>query len=115
MSETLQSLASLWQNIQVKNPRYRDVLLTYDVVFRTGVNPMWAENALKNVVVSRYMPWSTGAAAGASLSNRIDYYDVMATLQQQPYVDHVSSLMLDGLEDSVQGADDEVLILCWSN
>lgn len=115
MSEALQSLASLWQNIQVANPRYRDVQLVYQIAFCAGVNPAWAERELREVVVARYMPWSTGGAAGASLANQIDYYDLMATLQQQPYVDHVSSLTLDGLEDSVKGNDDEVLILCWPN
>lgn len=115
MSEALQSLASLWQNIQVANPRYRDVQLVYQITFRAGVNPAWAERELREVVVARYMPWSTGGAAGASLASQIDYYDMMATLQQQSYVDHVSSLTLDGLEESVQGDDDEVLILCWPN
>ncbi|AOP98023.1 hypothetical protein [Enterobacter roggenkampii] len=115
MSNTLQSLASLWQNIQVRNPRYRDVQLEYDVKFYTGVNPMWAERELQNALIARYMPWSTGMTAGVSLANRLNYYDVMATLQQQPYVDHVIGLKLDGMEDSIQGDGDEVLILCWPN
>jgi hypothetical protein len=114
MQDFLQGLASLWQNIEVNNPRYRDVPLSYNVVCKEGVNPTWAERELRETLTAQYMPWSTGAAAGAVLASRIDYYEIMATLQQQPYVDHVVSLTLDGTEDSVQGQDDEVLILCWS-
>ncbi|WP_455872278.1 hypothetical protein [Serratia proteamaculans] len=113
MSNFLQGLASLWQNILVENPRYTDVLLEYEVAFKQGVNPAWAKRELHETLTAHYMPWSTGASEGVSLASRIDYYDVMATVQQQPYVDHVISLTLDGDEYSVQGADDEVLILCW--
>jgi hypothetical protein len=113
MSHFLQGLASLWQNIRVSNPRYIDVLLDYTVVFHPGVSRTWAERELRETLTAQYMPWSTGAASGASTANRIDYYEVMATLQQQPYVDHVVSLTLDGGENSVQGNDDMVLILCW--
>ncbi|KWK57637.1 hypothetical protein [Burkholderia ubonensis] len=115
MSRALQERASLWQNIRVENPRYRDVQLEYKVAFREGVNPAWAERELRKAVTTRYMRWSTGAAASASVANRLDYYEVIATLQQQPYVDHVVRVTLNGLENSVQGNDDEVLILCWPN
>ncbi|HEH9402155.1 TPA: hypothetical protein SIA35_004275 [Aeromonas sobria] len=113
MSDALQSHASLWQHIKVQNPRYRNVTLRYQVIFREGVNTSWAERKLREELVLHFMPWSLGAVVGASLANRIDYYDVVATLQQQPYVDHVMSLSLDGHTKSVQGDDDEVLILHW--
>lgn len=115
MRDMLQSLASPWQTILILNPRYRDVELSYDVVFRNGINVIWAERELQEVVIRRYMPWCKGGAVGVTLASRIDYYDVMATLQRQPYVAHVSRLTLDGVEDSVRGGDDEVLILCWPN
>lgn len=113
MSHFLQELASLWQNIRVENPSYIDVELMYEVQFRPGVSHTWAERELRETLISQYMPWSKEGGDGASVANRIDYYEVMATLQQQPYVDHVINLTLDGSEQSVQGKDDEVLILCW--
>ena len=113
MRRFLQLQASLWQNIQVVNPRYCDVALKYNVVFRAGVNPVRAEQDLRDALTAEYMPWSTGSASAVTVANRIDYYEVMASLQQQPYVDYVISLTLDDAENSVQGDDDEVLILCW--
>ncbi|KVP47941.1 hypothetical protein WJ88_00305 [Burkholderia ubonensis] len=113
MRRTLQELASPWQNIRVANPRYQDVQLVYQVTFCEGINPAWAERELREAVTNRYMPWSTGVARSVSVANRVDYYDVIATLQQQPYVDHVVGLTLNGAENSVQGDDDEVLILCY--
>ncbi|MHA1066698.1 hypothetical protein ACR9GP_22710 [Enterobacter ludwigii] len=113
MSEFLQQRASLWQSIKVKNPRYRDVLLNYKVSFKDGVNTAWAERELREALTAQYMPWSTDAAASVVLANRIDYYEVMASLQEKSYVDYIASLTLDHDEKSVQGEDDEVLILCW--
>ncbi|MCQ4054445.1 hypothetical protein [Aeromonas sp. SG16] len=114
MRNSLQQHSSLWQNITVQNPVYRNVDLSYQVVFRDGVNSDWAEKALRQEIISSFMPWSVGKAAAASLANYINYYEVVATLQRQTYVDHVVSLSLDGAEHSIRGRDDEVLILCWS-
>lgn len=113
MSHFLQGLASLWQSIRVENPSYIDVELVYEVQLRPGVSQTWAERELRETLTAQYMPWSTGAVDGVSAANRIDYYEVMATLQQQPYVDHVITLTLNGGENAVQGQDDQVLILCW--
>lgn len=114
MGRTLQDLASPWQDIRVVNPSYRDVVLDYEVVFSDGVNPLYAGRALRQALEACYMPWSVGAAGGVTLARRIDYYGVLAQIQQQPGVDHVVSLTLDGQSGSVQGSDDEVLILRWS-
>lgn len=113
MSKFLQSRASLWQNIQVMNPSYRDVSLEYKVKFRTGVNITWAEQELRKSIVSRYIPWFGEYELNLSTLNVIDYYDLMGFLQQSPNVDYVSSLMLNGKEESVIGGSNEVLILCW--
>lgn len=113
MQNALKNKASLWQNIEVSNPCYRNVNLCYQVSFRKGVNSAWAEKSLRNEITACYMPWSVGSTAGATTGNRIDYYEVIATIQNQSYVDHVVSLSLDGQQSSIQGMDDEVLILCW--
>lgn len=113
MSKTLQSLASLWQKIKVVNPSYRDVLVTYKLIYRSGVNPSWAEQELRNRIIDRYMPWCSGNSFSLPTLNRIDYYAFMAFLQQSPHIDHVTSLMLDGKEESIIGANDQVLVLCW--
>lgn len=112
MQNVLQQHGSLWQQIVVKNPEYRNVSLSYHVVFRNGVNKDWAEQALRKEIISSFIPWSAGKMAAATLANRIDYYQVVDTLQRQTYVDHVVNVTLDGHKHSITGKDDEVLILC---
>ncbi|MPY24380.1 hypothetical protein [Shewanella sp. YLB-07] len=113
MSLYLQDLASSWQDIRVVNPRYRNVSLAYQVVFKEGVNPNYAEQQLRQSITDHYMPWGVGNATSIVLANHLGYYDILTYIQQQSYVDHVLNLTLNGAEDSVQGVDDEVLVLQW--
>jgi hypothetical protein len=115
MSRYLQNITSPWQNICVENPRYRDVSLAYNLAFKDGINPNYAEQQLRQFIAEHYMPWGTGEAKSISRANRLDYYDVLARIQQHPFVDYVLSLSLEGTESSVQGADDEVLIIQWAD
>lgn len=111
MQTYLQSRASLWMDIVVANPQYREVKTDYEVVFTPGTNPDFGYRRLKEELAQRYMPWSLAGDAGAVLGNRIDYYDLVAWIEQRPYVSSVVSVTLDGEMASVQGADTEVLIL----
>lgn len=113
MSAHLKRLASPWQDIVVVNPRYRDVEVTLEVRFQAGVNPGYGYRQIQRALTGRYMPWSEDTTAGATPANRIDYYELMAHVQAQDGVDCVLNLALDGARASVQGQDDEVLVLVW--
>lgn len=114
MASYLQRLASPWQNIEVNNPNYRDVRIVYDLSFLPGVNPDYGYRQVRSALEQHYMPWSGDRPGGVKLASRLDYYDVIAQIQQQPEVDHVIDLTLDGTQSSIQGEDDEVLILVWA-
>lgn len=114
MSQYLQGLASSWQDIRVANPNYRDVSLVHRVTFNEGVNPNYAEQQLRQSITDHFMPWGTGNAPSIMLANHLDYYDILTYIEQQSYVEHVDLLTLDGEEESVQGENDEVLVLQWS-
>jgi hypothetical protein len=112
MAEYLQSLASPWASIALINPSYRDVLIAYDVTF--NVNPDYGYRKLKELLTSHYMPWAWDSQSGVALGNRLDYYGVIAWIQQQSFVERVNTLTLDGTAASVQGGEQEVLVLTWS-
>jgi len=113
MASYLERLATPWQSIVVENPKYIDVRIVYEVSFHAWMNPDYGYRELRLALEQHYMPWVGGAADSVKLENRLDYYDVVAQIQQQAYVDYVVSLTLDGDRESIQGADDEVLILTW--
>ena len=113
MASYLQRLASPWQNIMVKNPTYRDVNIQYVLSFHPGVNPDYGYRQVQQALEQHYMPWSNDQPGGVKLASCLDYYDVIAQIQQQAVVDHVVELTLDDKKDSIEGKDDEVLVLVW--
>lgn len=113
MSAYLQSRASAWADIQLINPSYRDVPIAYDVSF--NVNPDYGYRQLQESLTLRYMPWVAERNGGVTLGNILDYYGIIAWIQQQPWVVQLNSLTLDGGKVSVQGGRNEVLILTEFN
>lgn len=111
MAVYLQGLASAWSSIKVVNPIYTNVDLVYDVSF--NLNSDYADAQLRQALTLHYMPWVTGGLKGASAGNEIDYYGLIAFIQQQPYVTEVNSLKLNNAQATVQAALNEVLILNW--
>lgn len=113
MSAYLQSRASGWADIQLINPSYRDVPIAYDVSF--NVNADYGYRQLQESLTLRYMPWITERSSGVTLGNTLDYYGIIAWIQQQPWVVQLNSLTLDSGKVSVQGGRNEVLILTGFN
>ncbi len=109
MAAYLQTLASPWTSFAVINPTYRDVVLAYDVSF--NVNEDYGYRQLQSLLTLHFMPWSWQAQSGVALGNTLDYYGIIAWIQQQSFVMQVNSLTLDGNKASVQGNENEVLIL----
>lgn len=109
MAAYLQTLASPWTSFAVINPTYRDVVLAYDVSF--NVNEDYGYRQLQSLLTLHFMPWSWQAQSGVALGNTLDYYGIIAWIQQQSFVVQVNSLTLDGNKASVQGNENEVLIL----
>lgn len=113
MSAYLQSRASAWADFQLINPSYRDVIIAYDITF--NVNADYGYRRLQESLTLHYMPWVTERNSGATLGNTLDYYGIIAWIQQQPWVVQLNSLTLDGGKVSVQGERNEVLILSGFN
>ncbi|MFD0708297.1 hypothetical protein C6H64_02055 [Photorhabdus luminescens] len=120
MVEWLDQLSSPWTTIEINNPTYVDVPISYELVFASGVNPDYGRHQLQQELSRIYMPWGENIAIGVTPGNRIDYYQLLATIQQSPYVERVTSLTLqkgnpptDTVGKSIEADDDEVLILVW--
>ncbi|RAX14436.1 hypothetical protein [Photorhabdus bodei] len=120
MVEWLDQLSSPWTTIEINNPTYVDVPISYELVFASGVNPDYGRHQLQQELSRIYMPWGENIAIGVTPGNRIDYYQLLATIQQSPCVERVTSLTLqkgnpptDTVGKSIEADDDEVLILVW--
>ncbi len=121
MADWISQLSSPWTTPKIDNPKYVDVLISYQLVFVAGVNPDYGRHQLQQELSRKYMPWAEDSAIGVTTGNRIDYYPLLATIQQSPLVERVTNLTLkkspqtaEAVGDSVEAADNEVLILVWS-
>ncbi|PHM45301.1 hypothetical protein Xmau_00951 [Xenorhabdus mauleonii] len=121
MATWLQQKSSPWAEIEISNPKYVDVKISYDVIFKPNVNEDFGYRQLRQRLSETYMPWSIDEQRPVMLHNSISYYQLLATIQQQPLVERVIRLALhrsDATQDSdittsVEAKDNEVLILVW--
>ncbi|WP_337048344.1 hypothetical protein [Serratia liquefaciens] len=133
MAHWLAQYTSLWAAPTLKNPKYIDVTARYRVTFVAGINPDYGYRQLAAQLQHDYMPWATDRRQAVTPGNQVDYYRLLATLQQSPLVQSVNGLVLihDVIDDTgnciideegkctrvetqstVTARDDEVLILC---
>ncbi|MCT8351251.1 hypothetical protein [Photorhabdus kayaii] len=121
MVEWIKQLSSPWATLEISNPTYVDVNVNYQVTFTTDVNPDYGHHQLQQELSRKYMPWGENRAIGVTVGNHIDYYQLLATIQQSPLVERVTDLSLTianrttgAVGKSIEAADNEVLILVWS-
>lgn len=125
MAQWLAQYTSLWAAPTLKNPKYIDVTARYRVTFVAGINPDYGYRQLAAQLQHDYMPWATDRRQAVTPGNQVDYYRLLATLQQSPLVQSVNGLVLSHdvideegkctrveTQSTVTARDDEVLILC---
>ncbi|WP_289993551.1 hypothetical protein [Photorhabdus laumondii] len=122
MVEWLSQLSSPWATIEINNPTYVDVNVDYQVTFISGVNSDYGHHQLQQQLNRIYMPWAENPAIGVTTGNCIDYYQLLATIQQSPLVERVTDLSITianrttgAVGASIEANDDEVLILVWTD
>ncbi|MDC9591113.1 hypothetical protein PSI23_17925 [Xenorhabdus sp. XENO-10] len=121
MAGWLQQKSSPWAEIEISNPQYVDVKINYTVIFKPDVNEDFGYRQLRQQLSEAYMPWSVHEQRPVKLNNSINYYQLLATIQQQPLVERVTCLTLyrsdtakgSDITASVEAKDNEVLILVW--
>lgn len=125
MAQWLAQYTSLWAKPTLKNPKYIDVTARYRVAFVAGIRPDYGYRQLAAQLQHDYMPWQTDRQQAVTPGNQVDYYQLLATLQQSPLVQSVNALVLihdvineqgnivsEETQSTVTAKDDEVLILC---
>ncbi|MGC6031318.1 hypothetical protein [Enterobacter kobei] len=116
MADWLKQYTSLWAEPTLTNPRYINVTARYRVTFVAGINPLYGYSQLSAQLQQDYTPWETDRRQSVTPGNQVDYYRLLATLQQSPLVESVKTLVLirDGSQQqsTVIAKDNEVLILC---
>ncbi|WP_350307142.1 baseplate J/gp47 family protein [Photorhabdus viridis] len=111
MKDYLQALSSPWVEISVVNPDYCSVRVKYEVEFMQGTNEDYGNYQLQQRLERQYMPWGWDGQSRAVVGTVLDYYSMVAFIQQVPFVKRVESLTLNEKRESVVSSDTQVLIL----
>lgn len=110
MSAAMRQRTSPWAEISVKNPQYRIVDVSYQVEFVAAVSDDYGYRQLSEALSRQYIPWAWQQGEPIQAGNQLDYYQLLHTIQSQPYVKTVTALTLDGGQQSVQAQPGEVLL-----
>lgn len=116
MSGWLTQYCSPWAEPELVNPLYIDVIARYQVIFSSGIGADYGYRQLAVWLQQRYMPWGENQQQAVTPGNQVDYYPLLATLQQSPLVQRVVSLTLarngeEPQQQTIIAGDKEVLIL----
>lgn len=114
MQDWISQHASCWQSILVKNPDYKHVKVAIEVEWHRGVNKDYAQSQLEKRLVSHYMPWTQEKGGDLVTGSLLDYFDVIARIQDDPDVLRVTSLKLNNDPQSISGTDGQVLVLTFN-
>lgn len=112
MQKDLCSRASPWLALSLCNPQYKNVALDYELAFNDNLNPHYGYRQVKLALTAHYMPWADDANhRTVTLGESIDYYALLAFIQQLEWVKSIGKLTLDGKAESAAAQALEVLIL----
>ncbi|MCF7696889.1 hypothetical protein KPG66_12545 [Mycetohabitans sp. B2] len=114
MQQYLLSRASPWlaRSLSLRNPTYKKIPLEYELTFNDNLNPYYGYRQVKLALTAHYMPWADDANhRTVTLGESLDYYALLAFIQQLAWVKSVNELKLDGEEKAITAQALEVLIL----
>ncbi len=116
MTQYLCEHASLWLELELLNPLYRKVAISYQVDFTAGMNAAYGDKQLQLALAQHYMPWMCDQTSAVQLGNHLDYYGMVKFIQQLPFVDSVKELKLKDKQGNfqqgnIQSGENEVLLL----
>ncbi|MCF2135239.1 MULTISPECIES: hypothetical protein [Mycetohabitans] len=114
MKQFILDKATLWLNLEIGNPAYRDVPLAYTIDFTASTNSDQGYRLVAQALSAQYMPWANGSSPGEVRTGAtLDYYAMLAFIERLPIVMRVKSLLLDGQARTVSANGLEALVLTF--
>lgn len=113
MRRFLQERASPWVRLTLANPVYIDVIGQYEIVFSPSISPEYGYRTVNQTLLERYIPWACDGFSEATPGSRLDYYEMLAFIQRQAFVEQVVMFTLNGAMLSIECTPSQVLIPRW--
>lgn len=113
MRQYLQQRTSPWVELSLSNPEYLDVEVHFMVDLDPAVTAEFGLAQISQALSLRYLPWASDYRAAINAGNQIDYYQLLATIQQQPWVKRIRGLTINQKKQSVMAGINQVLVPQW--
>lgn len=94
MTDFVRLRGSPWAYLQLRNPEYVDIFLHYRVSFQASITPDFGYSQLESALEQRYMPWATDNVSSVHVGEQLNYYDILAFIQRQSWVQNVEVLRI---------------------
>ncbi len=98
-------LSSDFVTIEVDNPQYEEIKVSFNVAFHKGYDKGFYLNQLEQEIIRFLSPWLYDDVADISFGGRIHRTWILNHVEEQEYVDFVTDFRMDHLPDSSLKSD----------
>lgn len=95
--------------VRAKNPKYEEVLVSFSVQFREGIDKGVFLRRLNDDLVRFLTPWAFEESADMRFDGRIYASDVINFIEERPYVDFIVDFRMFHCKDDCCGVEEELL------
>ncbi len=95
--ELLAEISCDFVDLEVKNPEYEEVRVSFNVRFHTGYDKGLYTQQLDRDIVGYLSPWLNDDAADIAFGGRIHRSAILNYVEERPYVDFVTDFKMDHL------------------
>lgn len=96
-------------SVHAKNPKYEEVLVSFIVQFREGIDKGVFLDRLNKELVQYLTPWAFEKSADVRFDGRVYASDVINFIEERPYVDFIVDFRMFHCKDDCCGAEDQIL------
>lgn len=88
----LSSRISPFVRLEVANPKFEEVHVSFDVAFHEGIDDIaFYLGELNAVIVDHLAPWSNGSVGGIAFGGKIHKSVIVDHIEEQPFVDYLQN------------------------
>lgn len=95
--------------VRAKNPKYEEVLVSFSVQFREGIDKGVFLRRLNDDLVRFLTPWAFEESADMRFDGHVYASDVINFIEERPYVDFIVDFRMFHCKDDCCGVEEELL------
>ena len=107
IEEHIQKYTSSFVTVAVKNPRYEQLQLRFEIRFAEGTDQGYHQKLLEEELIRFLSPWAYEDEEDIVFGNEIYKSDILDFVEKRPYVDFVTDFVLYHIFEATLPGEDE--------